>query len=1025
MKKHVPWLAAAAIATAGGVPALGLANSERLVEATVGTGGLLGSGLRGSDAFREPFVVNAPGDLDATFSGDGKQTTDFGGSDAAADVVTQVDGKIVVAGSSGGDFALARYGDDGAVDPSFSSDGLVTTDFGGSDAGQGVAIQADGKIVVAGGSGGNFAVARYTAQGVLDTSFSGDGVQTTDFGADDGGMAVAIQADGRIVVAGGSGNNFALARYEAQGALDTSFSGDGRQTTDFSGFDFGKAVAIGADGKIVVAGASDTSEGGLPTADFALARYLDDGALDTTFSRDGRQTTDFGATYDTAEGVAVQADGGIVVAGHGSAVDTFGSYFPSDFELARYDAKGALDTSFSGDGRQTTNFGGDEFGYGVAVQSNGAIVAVGKAGGAFALARYNAAGSLDTGFSGDGMQTTDVTLLASNVVGVDGVLQADGKVVAVGATAGPGGITDFVLARYDGDTPDPNTPDALLSAGPTGPTNVTAPAFAFTATLPGSTFECKLDTPAGAGVYAECTSPQTYTTAANGAYTFSVRAVRSENTDAVPATRSFTVDTVPPVARILTGPPASSEPLLRLTFESNEPEGATFQCRLDQVEQPSSFYPCTSPHTLGPVPNGSEYYFLVLTTDAAGNTSQSVDATGLFSVGGTPDTTLTGGPILGLISDYTTEISGSFSFTSLKAGSTFECKRDGPDGVTRDYAPCVSPWPYGPLADGAYTFWVRATDPGGSVAPPATRSFTVDTVAPDTSITSGPSGVTSVRSASFEFDSTQPAYFNCKFDRPGTPGTYTGCHSGETTYSNLADGTYTFSVRSTDPAGNDDASPATRSFTVGTTPTPTATPSPTASPTPSPTASPTPSPTASPTPSPTASPTPSPTASPTPSPTPTPTTTPTPPPGTGTTTPIGSVPATLLLSLTPGGNLGAFLPGVAGEYETSVAASVTSSAESTALSVADPSATSIGRLTNGVFSLTQAIQARATNAANQNTAFAPVTGSANPLTLLTYNAAISADQVTIGLKQPILANEALRTGPYGKTLTFTLSTTTP
>ena len=144
----------------------------------------------------------APGDLDVSFSGDGKQTTDFGGADAAAAVAMQADGKIVVAGSSGGDFALARYGADGALDPSFSGDGLVTTDLGGTDAGQGVAIQADGRIVVAGSSGGNFALARYTAGGGLDPSFSGDGLQTTDFGADDGATAVAIQADGRIVAAG-------------------------------------------------------------------------------------------------------------------------------------------------------------------------------------------------------------------------------------------------------------------------------------------------------------------------------------------------------------------------------------------------------------------------------------------------------------------------------------------------------------------------------------------------------------------------------------------------------------------------------------------------------------------------------------------------------------------------------------------------------------------------------------------------------------------------------------------------------
>jgi hypothetical protein len=139
----------------------------------------------------------------------------------------------------------------------------------------------------------------------------------------------------------------------------------------------------------------------------------------------------------------------------------------------------------------------------------------------------------------------------------------------------------------------------------------------------------------------------------------------------------------------------------------------------------------------------------------------------------------------------------------------------------------------------------------------------------------------------------------------------------------------------------------------------------------------------------------------------------------------GTVPPTLGLSLASSANLGAFQPGVAMDYDTSVGATVTSTAGDAELSVADPSATSTGRLVNGPYSLTQAIQARARNAANQSTAFAPVGGSGNPTTLLTYSVPISADQVTIGLRQSILANEALRTGSYTKTLTFTLSTTTP
>ncbi len=219
----------------------------------------------------------APGDLDVSFSGDGKQTTDFGGSDAAAAVAMQADGKIVVAGSSGGNFALARYGADGALDPSFSGDGLVTTDLGGTDTGQGVAIQTDGKIVVAGSSGGNFALARYTAGGGLDPSFSGDGLQTTDFGSADGATAVAIQGDGRIVVGGISGGNFALARYDTAGGLDPSFSGDGKQTTGFGGNDSSNDVAIGADGTIVVVGTQAVANG--RAANVAVARYTPGGAL--------------------------------------------------------------------------------------------------------------------------------------------------------------------------------------------------------------------------------------------------------------------------------------------------------------------------------------------------------------------------------------------------------------------------------------------------------------------------------------------------------------------------------------------------------------------------------------------------------------------------------------------------------------------------------------------------------------------------------------------------------------------------
>ena len=144
---------------------------------------------------------------------------------------------------------------------------------------------------------------------------------------------------------------------------------------------------------------------------------------------------------------------------------------------------------------------------------------------------------------------------------------------------------------------------------------------------------------------------------------------------------------------------------------------------------------------------------------------------------------------------------------------------------------------------------------------------------------------------------------------------------------------------------------------------------------------------------------------------------------TGTQT--GSVPVTLSLSLSPTAAFGAFVPGIAHDYDASVAAIVTSTSGDSSLSVADPSVSSVGRLTNGSFALTRAVLARAWDAANQSTVYAPVTGSATPLVLLNYTGPVTADPVTIGLRQAILANEPLRTGLYAKTLTFTLATTSP
>jgi uncharacterized delta-60 repeat protein len=206
-------------------------------------------------------------------------------------------------------------------------------------------------------------------------------LQKTDFGVGAAGKKVAVQGDGKIVAVGlaGTSTDFAIARYNPDGSLDTSFSGDGKQTLDLA---FGViaaafGVAIQADGKIVAAGeASDLGA-------FALARFNPNGSLDTSFSGDGLQTTEFLFGADTANDLAIQANGRIVAVGVAS-----GGATGQDFALARYNPNGSLDASFSGDGRKRTSFGAFDVANGGALQGDGRIVAVGAGNGEFALARY-------------------------------------------------------------------------------------------------------------------------------------------------------------------------------------------------------------------------------------------------------------------------------------------------------------------------------------------------------------------------------------------------------------------------------------------------------------------------------------------------------------------------------------------------------------------------------------------------------------------------------------------------------------
>jgi len=409
-----------------------------------------------------------PGDLDPSFGSGGKVTTDFAtGDDDALALALQPDGKVIAVGGAGGanDFALARYNTDGSLDTSFGTGGKVTTDFSGGSGASAVALQPDGRLVVAGdadipGVGLNFALARYNPDGSLDLGFGNGGKVTTDFGTGfNVAYSLALQPDGKILAGGqadipGVGANFALARYNPDGSLDLGFGNGGKVTTDFAG-SVVYSLALQSDGKILAGGQTGSSVGFPPPLDAALARYNPDGSLDSGFGSGGKVTTDFGTGFDAAYSLALQPDGKIVVAGVGG-VPGMGI----DFALVRYNPDGSLDSGFGNGGKVITDFAGFfDAARALTLQPNGKIVLAGETsisgvGSSFGLVRYNPDGSLDLGFGNGGKVTTD---FAGSGAARALALQSDGKIVAAGH-AFIDGTGDFALARYIGDSIAPNQP---------------------------------------------------------------------------------------------------------------------------------------------------------------------------------------------------------------------------------------------------------------------------------------------------------------------------------------------------------------------------------------------------------------------------------------------------------------------------------------------------------------------------------------------------------------------------------------
>ena len=396
-----------------------------------------------------------PGSPDVNFGNGGLVTTSFGNDDAEAFAIAiQTDGKIVVAGVSdpgSGNFTLVRYRSNGNLDSFFGDNGKVNTDFNnGKDVAKAIAIQKNGKLLLAGycyaSSGNQFAIARYNDNGNLDLSFGSGGKKTISFGssANSYGNAIAIQTDGKILVAGsnwnGSSDQFALVRLDSDGSPDNSFGNNGIVTTSIgSNADIAYSLAIQGDGKIVVAGSSDNGSG----EDFVLVRYNTDGSKDTSFNHKGIVITDFDQSANIGRSVIIQDDGKIVVAGY-TWVSAFSHHVIS---VARYKTNGQPDSSFSLDGKNQAAIGiYDCLGNAALLQQDAKIVVAGKSFNGsnddFGIIRFDYNGEVDTNFGNKGIVTTN---FGSNDRGYAVALQRDGKIVVAGESN-----ANFALARYIG-----------------------------------------------------------------------------------------------------------------------------------------------------------------------------------------------------------------------------------------------------------------------------------------------------------------------------------------------------------------------------------------------------------------------------------------------------------------------------------------------------------------------------------------------------------------------------------------------
>lgn len=409
-----------------------------------------------------------PGILDLTFGNNGIVRTDIDQmNDYGFAVAVQTDGKIVMAGfanvDSSNDFCLVRLQSNGNYDSTFGVNGIVTTDLQASSGDYllSICLQPDGRILVGGRthfgmSAHDFAIARYSYNGNIDSTFGTNGIVLTDFnGFNDYGSDMKIQSDGKIVMAGysfdGTTTSMGFARYLQNGQLDSTFSADGKTTIQAPNLYLdGQSLCIQNDGKLIAVG---TVKSPGNNYDHWITRLHSNGNLDSTFGVGGIVVQDISYT-DYANAATLQHDGKLLVAGR--STDTILTTAGAAYSVARYNTNGSLDNSFGVNGKVVSKISNQaDVAFSILETTNGKIILAGHSADGvsdfkLALVAYNQNGTMDSSFGSNGVSFTNMA--SGFEFAEDMALQSDGKLVVTGFYS-DGGSVDMFVARYVGEAP--------------------------------------------------------------------------------------------------------------------------------------------------------------------------------------------------------------------------------------------------------------------------------------------------------------------------------------------------------------------------------------------------------------------------------------------------------------------------------------------------------------------------------------------------------------------------------------------